>query len=535
MKTVMSLTLAVGLSLLGFTATATILPPNDLHLEDNLFTEDANMTEEDFVGIIDGVVAAYNDIVSAHDADLNVNKLWTNSTVNANASQSGRTWNVNMYGGLARRPEVTPDGFAMVVCHELGHHLAGFPFYGSDWAASEGESDYFATQACARRIWGQQLEKNAASTETVHPIAKTRCDAAWTSEADRNLCYRTAMAGQSLAKLLAALGGTAADFETPNTAEIGSTKTSHPDGQCRLDTYFNGALCNAELDPAVIPGRRHADGQGSLAAETIAAKYSCTRAAFSPDGMRPLCWFKPKLKSLLTIKEITATELSGNGNGALEPNESASIIVKIENLANRAYDNITAVISSLDGKFEVLRGEASYDTIAAKTSKAGDSPFEIKVGDLTCGEEFAVDIKLNLGEGKEAKFAHTIQVGRLVETDLQSMEVGQDIPDKAPAGIDSMITVAQAGTFAKLKVTVDITHTYRGDLIVKLTSPTGQEFVLHSRKGGTADDLKQTFEVDLPVGLEVTGDWTLNTADIATRDTGKLNSWGMQFTKAVCE
>ena len=80
---------------------------------------------------------------------LNLTVYGLTNTVNANASQRGRTWIVNMYGGLARRPEITPDGFAMVLCHELGHHMGGFPFV-SGWAANEGQSDLFATLSCGR-------------------------------------------------------------------------------------------------------------------------------------------------------------------------------------------------------------------------------------------------------------------------------------------------------------------------------------------------------------------------------------------------
>ena len=48
-------------------------------------------------------------------------------------------WVVAMFGGLARRPEVTKDAFQFVVCHEVGHHLAGWPF-AYDWASNEGQS-----------------------------------------------------------------------------------------------------------------------------------------------------------------------------------------------------------------------------------------------------------------------------------------------------------------------------------------------------------------------------------------------------------
>ena len=64
-----------------------------------------------------------------------------------------------MFGGLARHKLVTPDGFALVACHEMGHHLGGAPRRGG-WASNEGQSDYYATTKCARRIWAE--DNNAA-------------------------------------------------------------------------------------------------------------------------------------------------------------------------------------------------------------------------------------------------------------------------------------------------------------------------------------------------------------------------------------
>jgi hypothetical protein len=203
-----------------------------------------------------------------------------------------------MYGGLARRSEVTPDGFALVVCHELGHHLAGFPFRGSflaTWAANEGQSDYFATQACARKMWKADIAKNAEYREKVGGYERDRCDAAWTSEADRDLCYRVANAGLSLGSLLAALKKDGEPrFETPDEKKVASTFHGHPAAQCRLDTYLAGAACPVAFLDDIIPGRGQAGGQGSRAAEETAYRYSCSGASAFAVAARPSCWFAPK-------------------------------------------------------------------------------------------------------------------------------------------------------------------------------------------------------------------------------------------------
>ena len=65
---------------------------------------------------------------------------------------------------------------------------------------------------------------------------------------------------------------------------------------------------------------------------------------------------------------------------------------------------------------------------------------------------------------------------------------GLEIPDAEPAGISSQITVGAAATITALSVTVDIQHTFIGDLRVSLVSPGGATIVLHSETGGGADD-----------------------------------------------
>ncbi|MEZ4743370.1 MAG: hypothetical protein R3B45_13140 [Bdellovibrionota bacterium] len=272
---------------------ASILPPNDLHLEDNV-SKVSDLTEEEFFEITNRVIDFYKPIVASHGATLSVNADWPNSTVNASAGQSGSSWYVNMYGGLARRPEVTRDGYLLVICHELGHHLGGFPFT-SGWAANEGQSDYFATHVCAPNIWRNDLEENARYRELVDPVAKEQCDTSWETEEQQNLCYRSAMAGYSLGSLLGALRNTTVAFDTPDTSVVTRTNNRHPEAQCRLDTYVAGAMCGASFDDEVIPGKRFRDRSG-LEAENEAYDYSCSRRDQHSDlSTRRLCWYAPRV------------------------------------------------------------------------------------------------------------------------------------------------------------------------------------------------------------------------------------------------
>lgn len=271
-------------------------PRNNLHLQDRVGGP-SNVTEEQFNKITDAIVAMWQPLAKLHGAQLVAVKNWNDATVNAYADQKGNQWMVSMYGGLARRPEITPDGFALVVCHELGHHFGGYYFYGPNhWAAGEGQADYFATDVCAKRVFAAFFDRRFLNRTDVPPYVKQRCDAVWKeSAAAQSLCYRSASAGLSLATLLAAIGASPAPkFETPDPTRVPQTVVDHPRAQCRLDTYLAGAVCAAPFDLKVIPAKGLPGGQNSKEGEAVAAKVSCMEAT-QKIGFRPYCWFKPQL------------------------------------------------------------------------------------------------------------------------------------------------------------------------------------------------------------------------------------------------
>jgi subtilisin-like proprotein convertase family protein len=102
------------------------------------------------------------------------------------------------------------------------------------------------------------------------------------------------------------------------------------------------------------------------------------------------------------------------------------------------------------------------------------------------------------------------------------------IPDNSPTGASSTIDVSDAGEIIDVKVTTDVTHTYRGDLKVTLTHGATSK-VIFNQTGGSADDLKQTFTVTGFAG-GLSGAWTLKVEDAASQDLGTLNGWTLEVT-----
>ncbi|WP_031152883.1 S8 family peptidase [Streptomyces xanthophaeus] len=96
--------------------------------------------------------------------------------------------------------------------------------------------------------------------------------------------------------------------------------------------------------------------------------------------------------------------------------------------------------------------------------------------------------------------------------------------------VESPITVSgiTGSAPAALRVPVEIRHTWVGDLRVDLVAPDGTVYNLRNHTGGSDDDIVQTYLVDASA-VVADGVWKLRVADLATGDTGKIDSWALLF------
>jgi hypothetical protein len=261
------------------------LPENDMYISADV--ESVNgITEEVFQKVLDRVSEVYKPLVAEKGGNLVIIRDWTNGTVNAYASRSGSDYIIRMFGGLARHATVTPLGFAAVACHEIGHHIGGAPRYNrnTNWASTEGQSDYWAMLKCMRLFQDGLSEEQRAmfgmNDAVVEEFGQEKCDASFEDKAEREFCYQNVAAGQSLANLLATLGGAAMPkLTTPDPRVVTTVLESHPQAQCRLDTYFHGGLCTESVSADV-------DANDATVG-------TCNTSEGNTSGIRPLCWFKP--------------------------------------------------------------------------------------------------------------------------------------------------------------------------------------------------------------------------------------------------
>ncbi|MPY99243.1 MAG: S8 family serine peptidase [Actinophytocola sp.] len=104
-----------------------------------------------------------------------------------------------------------------------------------------------------------------------------------------------------------------------------------------------------------------------------------------------------------------------------------------------------------------------------------------------------------------------------------------NIPDGGTAS--SPITISDCGRKASSSstITVDIKHTYRGDLVIDLIAPNGTAYRLkNSSYWDSADNVQGSVNRDLS-SHDADGTWTLRVQDVYSGDTGYIDSWQLEL------
>ncbi len=247
------------------------------------------------IGIWNAVMRKVNSLLpqmpsQVPNPKIRILPMWENSDVNAYATITEVETSpgimtqqrvIAMFGGLARHPMMTVDGFALVACHEIGHHFGGYPRKGESFASAEGQADYYGTSKCLRHVFAGENNVQLMARRPVDLTARLRCKTAFPKNPeDAAICMRSAMAGITLAMTLGSLGSSPeiVTLKTPEREVVTETNVSYPTTQCRLDTYFRGALCPEDANR---PMNFQNPNQGA-----------CRQKSVFDFGSRPPCWFK---------------------------------------------------------------------------------------------------------------------------------------------------------------------------------------------------------------------------------------------------
>ncbi|MER7183658.1 M4 family metallopeptidase [Streptomyces hyaluromycini] len=104
------------------------------------------------------------------------------------------------------------------------------------------------------------------------------------------------------------------------------------------------------------------------------------------------------------------------------------------------------------------------------------------------------------------------------------------IPDNGPAVTSSITVSGRTGNApSNLQVTPNISHTWRGDLVIDLIGPSGTSYRLKNfSSSDSADNVTDTYTVNAS-SESANGTWQLKVQDQAAQDVGTINGWKLTF------
>jgi hypothetical protein len=252
----------------------------------SMVISDNGLTEKDFRSLISRVRKVYDPMFEARGYAIEYLLYWDVDEGNAMTTEAAdpkKVWFM-FSGGLLRGRYTTKDSFLFIACHEIGHHMGGFPKEGGDhaWCSTEGEADYFANLKCMKEILRGDPENAAVAAKVDLPWnIKRRCREMYSDEDSVNICLRSTKAAEDGFKFLQSKERNWADADSSLfnqiLAPVDSTIMRYPDHACRAETAYRGAICSRE-------------GEISDTDEAVGV---CHMKNGDKFGERPRCWFKP--------------------------------------------------------------------------------------------------------------------------------------------------------------------------------------------------------------------------------------------------
>jgi len=197
-----------------------------------------------------------------------------------------------------------------------------------------------------------------------------------------------------------------------------------------------------------------------------------------------------------------------------------------------------------EGEFEDDTGTDVSLDIAPDGDDPSPDPGEDGTPD-TVAPDTGVDTALDTGVDTAVDTHETID---LVEEEppcdpaawftFAATDAPRAIPDDSDVGITSSIVVTGCPIAAgDIEVVLGITHTFRGDLTVKLTTPAHDTILLHDGSGGSEDNIRTTYPTMTAPAQSIchivpsaaAGTWTLAVIDDMPSDSGTLDSWTLRL------
>lgn len=235
----------------------------------------------------------------------------------------------------------------------------------------------------------------------------------------------------------------------------------------------------------------------------------------------------------------------GNGDGILDPGESARIPVTLRNAGDASATSVVGTLySAFPGLLKVYDGAASYPDLAVGAQADSISPhYDVTLEPAAaCGQILGATMQIT-GDGFSVASAFTTDIG-VYQNSYPSTDTPFTIPPTGSTGVSSYIDVPVTFPLTEADVTVNIAHPNIGDLEVILYRPgAGNPPVyLHNNSQPGVAGIHTTYDeqtepdgpgsLDSFIGGEPQGSWRLKIVNSGTR-YGTLQNWTLHLKSNI--
>ena len=245
------------------------------------------------------------------------------------------------------------------------------------------------------------------------------------------------------------------------------------------------------------------------------------------SGPRPVHW------------SHVVDDSSGNGDGVLDPGETATIEVTLWNSGDAAATSVLGdLYSAYPDTLKVYGGTASYADMTVGAQADSASPhYEVTLEpSANCGQILGASMAIE-GAGFESGSFFTLDIGKY-EADYPSPDTPLTIPRNDNA--NSYINVPTSFVITEVDATVNIDHNDIGDLQILLYPPgaANPPVYLHNQTSVGVSGLHTTYDdltepdgpgsLDSFLALDPQGNWRLKVINNGNRN-GTLENWTLHL------
>lgn len=260
----------------------------------------------------------------------------------------------------------------------------------------------------------------------------------------------------------------------------------------------------------------------------------------------------------------------GNGNGVIDFNECNDLHFVLANNGAAFATGVSGRLSTATPGVIIVQSFSAYPNIPVGSIASNLVPFKISTSPaFVCGT--AIDFVLLVKSDQETRTNRfRLNSGVPGPAVRFNNNTPLNIPDDNSIGVSSpMLVSGLPSAVSKVTVSLHLTHTFDGDLVIQLLSPDGTTVTLSANNGGaganfgtscapdvnrtTFDDAATnsitsanapfvgTFRPEQPLsaftgkfGTNVNGTWQLHIVDNFAIDIGTLQCWSLFLSPASC-